>query len=467
MDLNNIPIMEPDRQYYFMNKCKEFVLNQRQDINRQLTYCVTTFGCQMNAHDSEKLKGILDEIGFVEIEEENADIIIYNTCTVRENANKKLYGHLGHLKKLKAANKDMLICLCGCMMQQPEAIETIKTKYRFVDIVFGTHNIYKLAELLYNRYQSGKQTIEVLDDTKLVVEALPVKRKYAFKSGVNIMYGCNNFCTYCIVPYVRGREKSRSPEEIYDEIKNLVNSGVKEIMLLGQNVNSYDGGIDFPSLLAEICKIDGIERIRFMTSHPKDLSDELISVMAKEDKICKHLHLPIQSGSTRILDKMNRRYTKEQYLALVDKIRKSMPDISLTTDIMIAFPGETEEDFMDTMDVVENVGYDQAFTFIYSRRTGTPAAIMDNQIAEDVIKDRFARLLEKVNEKSTERTKRFTGQVKEVLVEELNQHDSSLVSGKTRENVTVHFPGNAILVGKTVNVLLKECKGFYFIGERI
>lgn len=483
MEQVTIPMMEPDRQYYFMNKCKEFFLDLKAKKNRQLTYCVTTFGCQMNAHDSEKLKGILDEIGYEEVEVENADFIIYNTCTVRENANKKLYGHLGHLKKLKKLNPDMIVCLCGCMMQEPHVIENIKKNYQFVDIVFGTHNIYKLSELMYQHIQNNEQVIEVLDKSQVVVEALPTKRKFTFKSGVNIMYGCNNFCTYCIVPYVRGRENSRRPNEIYEEIKALAARGVKEVMLLGQNVNSYgkeydysDGKmslldntdrVDFPDLLKEICRIDGIERIRFMTSHPKDLSDKLIEVMASEDKICKHLHLPVQSGSTNILARMNRRYTKEQYLNLVDRIREKIPDISLTTDIMIGFPGETEEDFLDTLDVVEKVRYDQAFTFIYSRRTGTPAAVMEGQIAEEVVKDRFSRLLKRVNEISSERTWRFAGQVREVLVEEQNHQDSQLVTGRTRENVTVHFKGDKNLIGETVKVLLKECKGFYFIGERI
>ena len=482
MDNNAIPVMEPDRQYYFMNRCKEHVLNIKAKLNRPLTYCVTTFGCQMNAHDSEKLKGILDAIGYEEIEDEKADFVIYNTCTVRENANQKLYGHLGHLKNLKAKNPDMIICLCGCMMQEPHVIETIRTKYRFVDIVFGTHNIYKLAELIDRYIETGKTTIEVLEKSDSAVEALPQKRKFMFKSGVNIMYGCNNFCSYCIVPYVRGREKSRRPEDIINEITELASQGVTEIMLLGQNVNSYgkifdysDGKIvqvdsdelvTFPELLERVCKVDGIERVRFMTSHPKDLSDELIRVMAKEPKICKHLHLPVQSGSTEILTKMNRRYTKEQYLLLVDKIRNAMPDISLTTDIIVGFPGETEEDFLDTLDIVEKVQYDQAFTFIYSKRTGTPAASMENQIPEDVIKDRFSRLLDRVNTISNMRIGRYEGQTKEVLVEEINRQDQTLVTGRTEENVTVHFKGDASLIGHTVSVKLNECKGFYFLGER-
>ena len=349
---NNIPEFEPDRQYYFMNKCKELIFEQKAKLNRSLTYCVTTFGCQMNAHDSEKLKGILEAIGYEEVEDEKADFVIYNTCTVRENANQKLYGHLGHLKTVKKnSNPNMIIALCGCMMQEPHVVDTIRSKYPLVNIVFGTHNIYKLAELIYNNLTNNERVIEILDKSTNTVEDLPQKRKYTFKSGVNIMYGCNNFCSYCIVPYVRGREKSRKPEDILKEIRELAAKGVKEIMLLGQNVNSYgkiydysdgkiipmpDGdSITFPALLKKVCAVDGIERIRFMTSHPKDLSDELIEVMASEPKICKHLHLPVQSGSTDILAKMNRRYTKEGYLSLVEKIRNAMPDISLTTDIIV------------------------------------------------------------------------------------------------------------------------------------
>lgn len=482
MDNSTIPAMEPDRQYYFMNRCREYLLSLQARTNRTLTYNVQTFGCQMNAHDSEKLKGILDAIGYEEVSEEKADFVICNTCTVRENANQKLYGHLGHLKNLKEKNPDMIICLCGCMMQEPHVIETLKQKYRHVDIIFGTHNIYKLAELIARYYESGKTVIEVLEKSENTVEALPQKRKYQFKTGVNIMYGCNNFCTYCIVPHVRGREKSRTPQDIIAEIQRQAESGVKEVMLLGQNVNSYgkmfdytngkiqeiteDNAVRFPELLRMVCAVDGIERVRFMTSHPKDLSDELIRVMAEEPKICKHLHLPVQSGSTDVLTKMNRRYTKEQYLDLVDKIRTSMPDISLTTDIMVGFPGETEKDFLHTMDVVERVQYDQAFTFIYSKRTGTPAAMMENQVPEDVVKDRFGRLLTRVNEISNQRIARYTGQEKDVLIEEMNRQDSRLVTGRTEENITVHLAGDSSLIGETVKVKLNECKGFYFLGER-
>ena len=477
------PAHEPERQYYYMAKAKDFVEKKSKEIGRPMTYFVKTFGCQMNARDSEKLVGILEQIGYVEGTDEHSDFIVYNTCTVRENANNKVYGRLGYLQNYKKKNPLMKIALCGCMMQEPEVVENIKKHYKFVDIVFGTHNIFKFAEILCNNIESGSQVIDIWKDTNQIVEDLPVKRKFSFKSGVNIMFGCNNFCSYCIVPYVRGREQSRKKEEILAEVEALAKQGISEVMLLGQNVNSYgniyeykDGKIvevdekdrvTFPQLLTEVCKIDGIKRVRFMTSHPKDLSDELIEVMAEEPKICKHLHLPVQSGSTNILTRMNRRYTKEQYLALVDRIRAKMPNISLTTDIIVGFPGETEEDFEDTLDIIRKVKYDQAFTFIYSKRTGTPAATMDNQVPEDVIKERFNRLLTLVNEISNAQIKRFADQVKPVLVEEVNHHDASLVTGRTEENVTVHFPGTADMIGTTVDVKLTDCKGFYFMGERI
>ncbi len=480
MDIN-IPVMEPDRQYYYMDRCKELLLGLKKDKDC-LTYSVVTFGCQMNAHDSDKLKGILETIGFEEVDGEDADFVIFNTCTVRENANKKLYGHLGHLKSLKKKRPDMIIALCGCMMQEPHVVDTIKAKYKIVDIVFGTHNIYKLAELIHNRLATGERIYEVLDKSETTVEKLPQKRKYTFKSGVNIMYGCNNFCSYCIVPYVRGREKSRPAEDILAEIRDIVSKGVKEVMLLGQNVNSYgqiydyeDGKIirvpenekvTFPELLRMVCKIDGLKRIRFMTSHPKDLSDDLIQVMASEPKICNHIHLPVQSGSTEILSKMNRRYTKEQYLGLVERIRSAIPDVSITTDIIVGFPGETEDDFLETLDVVEKVGYDQAYTFIYSKRTGTPAATMDNQIPDDIVKDRFNRLLKRVNEISYQRVGRYENITKDVLVEEINHQDENLVTGRTQENITVHFKGDSSLIGQIIPVKLLSCKGFYYLGER-
>lgn len=468
--MNQIPVTEPERQYYYIEKAKEYVAQASKEAGRALTYCVTTFGCQMNARDSEKLVGILEKIGYVEeVNEDKADFVIYNTCTVRENANMRVYGRLGQLKNAKKKNPHMMIGLCGCMMQEPHVVEKLKTSYRFVDLVFGTHNIYKFAELIATRFESQRMVIDIWKDTDKIVEDLPSERKFAFKSGVNIMFGCNNFCSYCIVPYVRGRERSRNPKDIVREIERLVADGVVEVMLLGQNVNSYgknlENPITFAELLEEIEQIEGLERIRFMTSHPKDLSDELIEVMSKSKKICKHLHLPVQSGSTEILKKMNRRYTKEQYLDLVDKIKKAIPDISLTTDIIVGFPGETEEDFLETMDVVKKVRYDSAFTFIYSKRTGTPAAIMENQVPDDVVKDRFDRLLTEVQSISAEVCSVHEGTKQSVLVESLNDHDSTLVTGRMSNNLLVHFPGDETLIGKIVNVHLKECKGFYYLGE--
>ena len=464
------PVSEPERQYYYIEKAKAYLEKMSEAAGRPLTFCVTTFGCQMNARDSEKLTGILERIGYVEeSDEEKTDFVIYNTCTVRENANQRVYGRLGQLGRIKKKNPHMMIALCGCMMQEPEVVEKLKKSYRFVDLIFGTHNIFKFAELLAIRMESGRTVIDIWKDTDKIVEDLPSERKYPFKSGVNIMFGCNNFCSYCIVPYVRGRERSRDPKAIIHEIERLVADGVVEVMLLGQNVNSYgktlEHPISFAELLQEIEKIDGLERIRFMTSHPKDLSDDLIRVMADSEKICRHLHLPVQSGSTRILEKMNRRYTKEGYLALVDRIKTVMPDISLTTDIIVGFPGETEEDFLETMDVVKKAGYDSAFTFIYSKRTGTPAAVMEDQVPEAVVKDRFNRLLQVVQEISAQRCAIHEGTVQTVLAESVNDHDSSLITGRLGNNLLVHFPGDASMIGKFYRVHLRECRGFYYLGE--
>ena len=467
-----VPASEPERQYYFMERAAENLAKLTEEAGRSLTFCVTTFGCQMNARDSEKLAGILERVGYrEEPEEEKADFVIYNTCTVRENANQRVYGRLGQLGRMKKRNPHMMIALCGCMMQEPEVVEKLKKSYPFVDLIFGTHNIYKFAELLVTRMESGRTVIDIWKDTDKIVEDLPVERKYPFKSGVNIMFGCNNFCSYCIVPYVRGRERSRDPKAIIREIERLTADGVVEVMLLGQNVNSYGKTLEHPmtfaQLLQEIEKIDGLERIRFMTSHPKDLSDELIRVMAESKKICRHLHLPVQSGSTRILEKMNRRYTKEGYLDLVRRIKNAMPDISLTTDIIVGFPGETEEDFQETLDVVRTVRYDSAFTFIYSKRTGTPAAVMEDQVPEETVKDRFGRLLKEVQDISAEVCAGHQGTVQTVLVESLNDHDSSLVTGRLSNNLLVHFPGDASLIGKFSEVRLDECRGFYFLGSRV
>ncbi len=463
------PKEEPQRQYYFMAKCRQFTKQFKAEHGRVPMAHVQNYGCQMNARDSEKLTGILEAMGYEITDSEEADFVIYNTCTVRENANNKVWGRLGYLNAYKKKHPHMKIALCGCMMQETEVIEKIKKSYRFVDIVFGTHNIYKFAELMHTALQQNDMVIDIWKDTDKIVEDLPVERKYAFKSGVNIMFGCNNFCSYCIVPYVRGRERSRKPQDILREIERLAADGVVEVMLLGQNVNSYGKTLDepmtFAQLLQEVEKIEGIKRIRFMTSHPKDLSDELIEVMGKSHKICNHLHLPLQSGSSRILKEMNRHYDKEQYLALVAKIRAAVPNIALTTDIIVGFPGETEEDFSETMDVVRKVGYESAFTFIYSKRTGTPAAVKEEQIPEDVVKDRFDRLLKEVQRCSAARAEALTGRLDEVLVEEVNEQDDTLVSGRLGNNFIVHFPGSRDMIGKIVKVKLKECKGFYYYGE--
>lgn len=468
-NITDIETNQTQRQLHFIETCKEWAAKQQEKLGRPLTACVNTFGCQMNAHDSEKIIGILEQIGYTIIDNEKADFVIYNTCTVRENANLKVYGRLGYLKKIKKQNPHMIIALCGCMMQEDAVVEKIKESYHFVDIIFGTHNIFKLAELLQARIDSDSMIIDIWKDTTEIVEDLPSERKHKFKASVNIMYGCNNFCTYCIVPYVRGRERSRNPKDIIREIEALVADGVKEVMLLGQNVNSYGKNLEHPmtfaELLQEVEKVEGLERIRFMTSHPKDLSDELIEVMSKSTKICNHLHLPVQCGSSRLLKIMNRHYTKEQYLTLVDKIKEAVPNISLTTDIIVGFPGETEEDFQETLDVVRKVRYESAYTFIYSKRSGTPAAKMEEQIPEDVIKDRFDRLLKEIQEISGEVCGRDTGKVEKVLVEEVNGQDKELVTGRLTNNVLVHFKGSEELIGQIVDVKLTESKGFYYMGE--
>ena len=462
-------VNETEKQAYYIAKCKEIISNREKELGRKLKACVATFGCQMNFKDSEKLIGILNEIGYEETEDEHADLVLYNTCTVRENANLKIYGRLGYLSKLKKENSNMIIGLCGCMMQEEHVVEKIKKSYKFVDLIFGTHNIFKLAELLYERLSGQKSVIDIWQGTTEIVEDLPSERKYSFKSGVNIMYGCNNFCSYCIVPYVRGRERSRKPEDIINEIKKLVSEGVVEIMLLGQNVNSYgktlENPMTFEQLLQEIEKIYGLKRVRFMTSHPKDLSDELIDVMAHSKKICKQMHLPLQSGSDRLLKIMNRHYDKQHYLEIVDKLRKAIPDIGISTDIIVGFPGETEEDFNETLDVVKKVQYDSAFTFIYSKRSGTPAAEMENQVPQDVVKDRFDRLLKVVNEISSKKTAKYEGTTQLVMAEEVNSHDPELITGRLSNNTVVHFKGTKDLIGQELKVKLLKAKGFYYFGE--
>ena len=484
------PEEEGARQYYFIEEAKilwkqQFesmvdsgeaaeryegsLLSELQAEGRYGTFHISTFGCQMNARDSEKLCGILEQIGLKEVESENADLVLYNTCTVRDNANQRVYGRLGFLNSLKKKKPHMKIALCGCMMQEPSVIEKIQKSYRFVDLIFGTHNLFKFAQLLTTMFESDRMIIDIWKETDQIVEELPVTRKYFYKSGINIMFGCNNFCSYCIVPYVRGRERSRDPKEIIREIEHLVSDGVVEIMLLGQNVNSYgktlEDPITFAQLLTEVEKIEGLRRIRFMTSHPKDLSDELIEVMKNSRKICRHLHLPVQAGSNRILKAMNRNYTKEQYLELVAKIRRAIPDISITTDLIVGFPGETLADVEETIDVVKQVQYDNAFTFIYSKRTGTPAAAMENQVPEEVVKEGFDKLLKVVQDTAKERARLLQGQTLEALVEEVNEHDPSLMTGRLSNNMLVHFPADPALIGKLVMVSLDECHGFYYTGH--
>ncbi|WP_026661574.1 tRNA (N6-isopentenyl adenosine(37)-C2)-methylthiotransferase MiaB [Butyrivibrio proteoclasticus] len=472
---NDITDAESLRQLEFIEKARNYVSDKEKELGRKLTACVVTFGCQMNARDSEKLLAILRLVGYEESESENADFVIYNTCTVRDNADQRVYGRLGACSNFKKKNPHMKIALCGCMMQEQTVIEKIKKSYRYVDLIFGTHNIYKFAELLCTCLESDRMIIDIWKETDKIVEDLPVLRKYPFKSGVNIMFGCNNFCTYCIVPYVRGRERSRSPRDIVRECEKLVADGVKEVMLLGQNVNSYGldfkdddpNKISFPELLEEVCKVEGLERIRFMTPHPKDFSDELLDVIERNPKIARHIHLPLQSGSTEILRRMNRKYTKDSYLALVDKIRTQLPDVAITTDIIVGFPGETPADVDETIDVVEKASFDNAFTFIYSKRTGTPAAGFPDQVPEEEVKENFDRLLKVVQETARKQSEKLTGLTEKVLVESVNEQDSSLVTGRLSNNTLVHFPGDESLIGEMVDVKLANCHGFYFTGERV
>lgn len=437
-----------------------------------LTYYIETWGCQMNEEDSEKLSGMLKNIGYNKTDKkEEANIIIFNTCCVRENAELKVYGNLGALKRLKEQRTDLIIAVCGCMMQQKGMAETLIKKYPFVDIIFGTHNSYKFPEYLNRVKQEGKSVIEVLDKEEGIVEGIPVDRESSVKAFVTIMYGCNNFCTYCVVPYVRGRERSRNPEDIINEIKDLVSKGYKEITLLGQNVNSYgkelESEVDFAKLLRMINEVEGLERVRFMTSHPKDLSDEVIYTIRDCDKLCESIHLPVQSGSDRILKIMNRHYDRDQYVNLVNKIKKEIPGVALTTDIIVGFPGETEEDFQDTLKLVEEVGYDSAFTFIYSRRNNTPADKMENQIEDKIKHERFNRLVQTLNEISARINKQYYLKTVEVLVEGTSKNDENKLMGRTRTGKLVNFRGNKDNIGKLVNVRITEALSFSLNGEEI
>ena len=448
-------------------------------LNKNITYKIITFGCQMNARDSEKLAGVLEEKGYNEANDENvADIVIFNTCTVRENANKKLYGRIGQLKNSYMKNKEKIIGICGCMMQENDEVEIIKSKYPYVKLIFGTHNIDDFSNLIDEVLASNKKVFRIYNESDNIEKVLPTKRVYSFKCGINIMFGCNNFCTYCIVPYVRGRERSRDVDNIIKEIENAVSEGVVEIMLLGQNVNSYNGKssekykfsdnnhVTFPELLNQIAKIDGLKRIRFMTSHPKDLSDDLITVIKNNDNICSHIHLPVQSGSNKILHDMNRHYTREKYLEIIKKLKENIKDVGISTDIIVGFPGETEEDFNDTLTLINEVNFDAVFTFEYSKRTGTKAANMDNQVPTSVVKDRFKRLLTTVENCSSKNADKYVGHIMDGLVEGEDKVSGKLTA-RLANNYLVHFNGEKELIGKIIDLKIsKSCK-FYFEGEAI
>lgn len=437
-----------------------------------LKYYIETWGCQMNEEDSEKLSGMLKNIGYSRTEiKEEAGIILYNTCCVRENAENKVFGNLGQLKALKRKNPDLIIGICGCMMQQEGMADKILSTFPYVNIVFGTHNAYKFPEYLNRVKTEGIQIKEIFNKEEEIVEGLPIDRKSDIKAFVTIMYGCNNFCTYCIVPYVRGRERSRKSEDILNEVKELVKAGYKEITLLGQNVNSYGKGleedINFAKLLRKINEVEGIERVRFMTSHPKDLTDDVILAIKECDKLCEQIHLPVQSGSNNILKKMNRHYTREYYMELVNKIKKEIPGVSLTTDIIVGFPGETEEDFLETLELVKEVGYSAAFTFIYSRRNNTPADMMLNQVDDNDKHHRFDRLVKAVNENVIKLNKEFENQVVEVLVEGMSKNDETKYSGRTRNGRLVNFEGDNIKIGDLVNVEVTRAQPFSLLGKMI
>ena len=438
--------------------------------DKLLKYYIETWGCQMNEEDSEKLSGMLKRIGYTRTEnKEEAGIILFNTCCVRENAENKVFGNLGALKKLKKKNPDLIIGICGCMMQQEGMADRILKEFPYVNIVFGTHNAYKFPEYLNRVRTEGVQIKEIFNKETDIVEGLPIDRESSVKAFVTIMYGCNNFCTYCIVPYVRGRERSRKPEDILKEIRELVAQGYKEITLLGQNVNSYGKGleedVDFAKLLRMINEIEGLERVRFMTSHPKDLTLDVIMAIKECDKLCEQIHLPVQSGSNSILKKMNRHYTREYYLDLVNKIKEEIPGATLTTDIIVGFPGETEEDFQDTLELVKEVGYSSAFTFIYSRRNNTPADMMLNQVSEEDKHHRFNRLVAAVNERVIAQNKAEEGNILEVLVEGNSKNDAEKLTGRTRTGRLVNFTGEGINAGDIVNVKITRAQNFSLIGE--
>ena len=463
-----IPEEQTLRQRDFERKIRELHAQRGKSVRA----LVDTFGCQQNVADSQHILGMLRDMGCEFTDDAaRADIVVMNTCAIRDHAEKRVYGTLGALTHTKKANPEQLICLCGCMAQRPEVAEKVRQSYRHVDLVFGPQALWKFPELLYQVYTRRGRVFSVEEEHGAIAEGMPVVREGRTRAWVSIMYGCNNFCSYCIVPYVRGRERSRDPKIIERQVRELVSQGCKEIFLLGQNVNSYGkdlpDGIRFPELLRRLDAIEGEYWIRFMSSHPKDATPELIDVICNSRHVEKHLHLPVQSGSDSILHAMNRCYTVKKYLETVRYARSRVPDFALTTDIIVGFPGETEEDFQETLDVVRQVRYDSAFTFIYSKRTGTPAAVMEDQIPEDVVKDRFDRLLKEVQTISKEMAERFTGNEETVLVEEKNSQMDGYVTGRLGNNHVVHFEGSEELIGKLIRVRLDECRGFYYMGTML
>ena len=461
-------------------KKQEKYIEKIEELNKKKNrkYNILTMGCQLNENDSEKLCGMLEKMGYTKTENvKEADITLFNTCCVRENAEDKLFGKLGELKKLKA-ERGLIIAIGGCMMQEKHITDKIKESYPFVDILFGTHTIHKFPEDLYKVLETKQKQEDILDIDGKIYEGLPIKRESNLKASVTIMNGCNNFCSYCIVPYVRGRERSRHPKDILEEVEQLANEGYKEITLLGQNVNSYlraekwkekgleyNGINSFATLLQEINKIQGIERIRFISPHPKDFTDDVIDAIAKCEKVCKLVHLPLQSGSTNILKIMNRRYTKEQYLDLVEKMKARIQNLTLSTDIIVGFPGETEEDFEDTLDVIRKVNYEQVYMFIYSRRVGTPGDKMENQISEDVKHERFNRLKALVEMQIAEKNKTYIGTTKYVLVEGKSKNNDNMLTGRTDSNKVVIFEGEDGDIGKLLPIEIVSEHMWYLKGE--
>ena len=450
-----------EKQKEYMEKVKK--INE----NKNKKYYILTMGCQLNENDSEKLIGIMEEMGYTKSDDiKNADLYVINTCCVRENAEEKLFGKLGELKKIKE-NKNIIIAIGGCMMQEEHITEKIKKSYPFVDVVFGTHTLHKFPEDLYTAITKNKKVKDVIDIDGEIYEGLPVKRSSNKQASVIIMYGCNNFCSYCIVPYVRGRERSRKPEDILNEIKELAKEGYREITLLGQNVNSYKGGenYNFANLLEDVDKIEGIEVIRFVSPHPKDFTDDVIDVISKSKKISRLIHVPLQSGSTNVLKEMNRKYTKEQYLDLIKRIRNKIPDVVFSTDIIVGFPGETEEDFEDTIDVVKQVNFEQIFMFIYSRRIGTRADKMENQILEEIKHKRFDRLKQVFEESVEENNKKYIGTTQKILVEGYSKNNQDMLTGRTDTNKVVIFEGPEELIGKIINIKIISEHKWYLKGE--